>query len=111
VSFFGGLFKGIKKVVGIVSPVLRFIPGPIGAVARGTGLLGKALGVARTLAGGRPRTVAMPGGAPVAYSAMAAPRRQRTATRARASPRRARKRKPKFGSPAWRRKYMQRGRR
>jgi hypothetical protein len=108
VSFFGGLFKGIKKVVGIVSPVLKFI-GPIGAVARGTGLLGKALGVARTLAGGRPRTVAMPGGAPVAYSAMAAPRRQRTATRA--PPRRRAKRKLKFGSPAWRRKYMRRGRR
>jgi hypothetical protein len=107
-SFFGGLFKGIKKVVRAVSPVLRFVPGPIGAAARGVGLLGKALGVARALTGARPRTQTMPGGAPVLFRAQAPPRRQRTATRARAAPRR---RKLKFGSPAWRRKYMRRGRR
>ena len=107
-SFFGGLFKGIKKVIRTVSPVLRFVPGPIGAAVRGVGLLGKAVGVARALTGARPRTQTMPGGAPVAFQAQAAPRRQRTATRARAAPRR--RRKLKFGSPAWRRKYM-RGRR
>jgi len=108
VSFFGGIFKGIKKVVGAVAPVLRFIPGPIGAATRGVGLLGKAVGVARALTGARPRNQAMPGGAPVPAYAMRPPRRQRTATRAPPARRRGRKRKLKFGSPAWRRRYMRR---
>jgi hypothetical protein len=110
VSFFGGLFRGIKKVVGVVAPVLKFIPGPIGAAARGVGLIGKGLNVVRTLSGARPQNTAMPGGATLAMTrATSPPTRQRTATRA--APRRAKKRKLKFGSPAWRRKYMRRGRR
>ncbi len=83
-----GLFSGIGKIfkgaLGIASKVL---PGPIGGIA----------GVASRLVGGaRPVNV----GAVKLTSSSARARAPRRAAR--------RKRKLKFGSPAWRRKYMRR---
>lgn len=88
-----GLFSGIGKVfkgaLGIASKVL---PGPIGTIA----------GVANRLVGGGRGT---PGAMKVVGTALRSVSRAR-----RAAPRRSSKRRrakgPKFGSPAWRRKYM-----
>lgn len=83
-----GLFSGIGKIfkgaLGIASKVL---PGPVGMVA----------GVASRLVGSRPTAVGAP--APMGATVLRA---------VRGAVRRRRKRKLKFGSAAWRRKYGRR---
>lgn len=89
-----GLFSGIGKIfkgaLGIASKVL---PGPIGTIA----------GVANRLVGGGGRA-GTPGAMKVVGTALSVRRRRAPRSRARAR----RKGKLKFGSPAWRRKYMRR---
>jgi len=85
-----GLFSGIGRVLkGVVGIAAKIAPGPIGTIA----------GVANRLIGGGGR------GTPGAMKMVSAraPARARARPRARA---RTKRRKLKFGSPAWRRKYM-----
>ena len=89
-----GLFSGIGKIfkgaLGIASKVL---PGPIGTIA----------GVANRLVGGGGGR-GTPGALKTVGTALRSVTRRRRAAAPRA--RRGKRKGPKFGSPAWRRKYM-----